>query len=140
MNLDFSMLSAPRVAPSQRPGPAFSTAVTARSPPGGSRSRHGQAPEMRARQVASPAVPPACPRLSPVSPQSVNAELSNEIKASPPSPLVPAFSAGVDSESDAEREAFEERAGIMEFDGGMSREQAEHAARDQLATRRERFG
>ncbi len=30
---------------------------------------------------------------------------------------------------DAEYEAFEERAGIMEFDGGMSRSEAEAAAR-----------
>lgn len=140
MNLDFSMLSGPRVAPSQRPGSAVSTAMTARSPPGGGRSRHGQVQEARARQVTNPAVPPARPQLSPVRPQPPTDELSNEIKASPPSPLVPAFSAGVDSESDAEREAFEERAGIMEFDGGMSREQAEEAARDQVAARRSRFG
>jgi len=32
-------------------------------------------------------------------------------------------------ESDAVREAFEERAAIMEFDGGLSRDDAERAAR-----------
>lgn len=31
-------------------------------------------------------------------------------------------------DSEAQREAFEERAAIMEFDGGMSREDAERAA------------
>jgi len=30
------------------------------------------------------------------------------------------------------REAFEERAGIMEFEGGLSREEAEAAARESL--------
>jgi hypothetical protein len=30
--------------------------------------------------------------------------------------------------TDAEREAFEERAGIMEYDGGLSRDQAEREA------------
>jgi hypothetical protein len=38
--------------------------------------------------------------------------------------------------SDAEREDFEERAGILEYDAGMPRRVAERRARDLLEARR----
>lgn len=38
--------------------------------------------------------------------------------------------------TEAEREAFEERAGIAEFDGGMSREEAEALALEAVMRRR----
>jgi hypothetical protein len=52
----------------------------------------------------------------------------NEIKVSPVSPLVPGMSATNEHGDAFEHEAFEERAAIMEFDGGLTRADAEAAA------------
>ena len=51
---------------------------------------------------------------------------------SPVSPIVPSFLTQDETDDDDEREAFEERAAIMEFDGGMTRADAETAARAAL--------
>jgi len=60
----------------------------------------------------------------------------NEIKVSPVSPLVPGLGATIDQGAEFEHEAFEERAAIMEFDGGMTRPEAEAAARIVIANAR----
>lgn len=69
-----------------------------------------------------------CPRVSPVRPPPSEGRGPNEIDESPTSPLVPAIASKSRSGSDFEREAFEERAAIMEFDGGLTRADAEAAA------------
>ena len=55
--------------------------------------------------------------------------MPNEINVSPVSPLVPSASAMYEVVEEFEHEAFEERAAIMEFDGGLTRAEAEAAAR-----------
>jgi len=53
---------------------------------------------------------------------------TNEINVSPASPLVPSDLAQDAGDANDWREAFEERAAIMELDGGMTRTDAEAAA------------
>ncbi len=73
--------------------------------------------------------PPApCTQLSPPCPHAPEAGRLNEINVSPVSPFVPAAAGKNASAEDFDREAFEERAAIMEFDGGMTRADAEVAA------------
>ena len=48
---------------------------------------------------------------------------------SPVSPRVPSFLTQVAADDDFERDALKKRAAIMEFDGGMTRADAEAAAR-----------
>jgi len=72
-------------------------------------------------------VSPACSTCSTVAPGQVLQENANEISdVSPVSPVAPRKSDAV-HESDL-IDAFEERAAIMEYDGGMSREEAEAMA------------
>lgn len=72
-------------------------------------------------------VAPAYSTCSTVSPGQVLQEKTNENSGvSPVAPVAPQNSATVD-ESDL-IDAFEERAAIMEYDGGMSREEAEAMA------------
>jgi hypothetical protein len=66
--------------------------------------------------------------MSPTCPHSSSTRKPNEIKVSPVSPLVPGLVASIASAQEVDREAFEERAAIMEFDGGMTRVDAEAAA------------
>ena len=70
----------------------------------------------------------ACPQSSPCCPPLQAASKPNSHAVSPTSPGVPAFGASSESDDTFDHEAFEERAAIMEFDGGMSRAQAEAAA------------
>ena len=58
----------------------------------------------------------------------------NEINVSPVSPLVPSAAVMNKHADEFEHEAFEERAAIMEFDGGLTRPDAEAAARALLNT------
>lgn len=73
-----------------------------------------------------------CPPSSPRSPHGGVGDATNEINVSPISPPVP-NAVGLDERGeDFAGEAFEERAAIMEFDGGLTRIQAEEAAREFL--------
>ena len=56
------------------------------------------------------------------------AKKPNEINVSPVSPRVPSFLTQVAADDDFEHEALMKRAAIMEFDGGMTRADAEAAA------------
>lgn len=72
-------------------------------------------------------VSPACSTCSTVAPGQVLQEKYNENSdVAPVSPVAPRNSDAV-HESDL-IDAFEERAAIMEYDGGMSREEAEAMA------------
>ena len=82
-----------------------------------------------AARLNSPHVSPHCPQTSPAAEPSIHA-------VSPPSPLVPSISVEQKRVECCALEAFEERAAIMEFDGGLDREQAEMAARELLKTER----
>ena len=77
-----------------------------------------------------------CPPPSPPCPRVASPGKPNEIKVSPVSPLVPGLGATTDQGDEFEHEAFEERAAIMEFDGGMTRPEAEAAARIVIANAR----
>ena len=72
--------------------------------------------------------PVPCPQVSPARPRYPEARKINQIKVSPASPGVPGFAGNNASGADFNHEAFEERAAIMEFDGGLTRDEAESAA------------
>lgn len=78
-------------------------------------------------QVAFPAAP--CPQVSPSCPRRTAAERVNEINVSPASPPAPGIKVDKTGGEHFTCEAFEERAAIMEFDGGLTRTDAEAAAR-----------
>lgn len=147
MKLDFTVLSRPTSAP---PAPrTWGQAGTAGTPasmrvpassacgdgPGtrgdkhASSTMHGIAVAAVGHQDSEP-----CPPASPPCPQSALTGKATEIKVSPVSPFVPGMSAMNEHRDEFEHEAFEERAGIMEFDGGLTRADAEAAARALLGT------
>jgi hypothetical protein len=95
---------------------------------GGDKSRAGAANDGLAAGGGD-LVPAICPQVSPLRPHPTEARNPNEINASPVSPIVPSVLTQGAIDDDDEREAFEERAAIMEFDGGMTRSEAEAAAR-----------
>jgi hypothetical protein len=70
----------------------------------------------------------ACPHLSPRCPHAIEPKKPNEINVSPVSPRVPSFLKQDAANDDFEHEALKKRAAIMEFDGGMTRADAEAAA------------
>ncbi len=72
------------------------------------------------------------PQVSPPCPHCPEARRPNESNVSPMSPLVPGLARKTAGGKGFDREAFEERAAIMEFDGGMTRAEAEAAARASL--------
>ena len=155
MKLDFSALTQPAAKARGQVGttgtPAF-TRVSA-SPP--AQPGAGTSGDKPAAVVLVPdllvAVPAVCPPVSPACPQVADPEKLNAGAVSPVSPLVPTETAQVAAAASmltdelraalraskpdmlallaAEQEAFEERAGIMEFDGGLPRAEAEAAAR-----------
>lgn len=69
------------------------------------------------------------PQPSPQSPRATAPGQANGINASPVSRCVPGAVEEAATDVHADDEAFEERAAIMEFDGGLSRAEAEAAAR-----------
>ncbi len=132
MRLDFSGLTQPTSSPpSQKhwgqvgtPGTPIAKRVTARSGNGDMAGTSGEMqPIMR-----------ACPQVSPVCPRPPTASKPNGHAVSPMSPVVPAFCKARSMAEGFDLEAFEERAAIMEFDGGMTRSEAEAAARSIIAT------
>lgn len=86
-------------------------------------------PTNRDAATTAPALSPMRrPQASPVCPQPSEGRRANEINVSPMSLLVPAIASKTANSDDFAREAFEERAAIMEFDGGLTRADAEAAA------------
>ena len=69
-----------------------------------------------------------CPLASPSCAQAQSGSHTNGSAASPVSPAVPNAKLVIAESRRIDWEAFEERAAIMEFDGGLSRENAEAAA------------
>lgn len=69
-----------------------------------------------------------CPQGSPPRPHYPEASKPTGIKVSPASPLVPSPAGKYAGGDPFDRDAFEERVAIMEFDGGMTRAEAEAAA------------
>ena len=134
MKLDFAALAgSDSLQPSPKPwGQAGTTgtpvsAPAAASPAVGDASGTGGDVGFR--------LPAPGPRLSPSSPPPPSAGEANGLNVSPVSPPVPVpFDTGRLSE-DFDREAFEERAAIMEFDGGMTRVAAEAAATTSMKPR-----
>jgi hypothetical protein len=147
MKLDFSALSGPissditterwghaemlgtpawmRVTVTQRIGGAAGT-------DGGTQEHPAVQADAQTEACALRLVP--CPHLPPHCPHTNTARNANEIKASPVSPVVPANEWLDQSKEEFDNEAFEERAAIMEFDGGMTRADAEVAARKVATT------
>lgn len=141
MKLDFAALSRPELPqplPKARgqvgtPGTPATARVAARSAAGdrpGTTGDNGntKAVDNVAAGGAKVAMPAARPQASPPCPQAGQAANTHEINVSPTSPLVPSDLAQDAGDADDWREAFEERAAIMEFDGGMTRIDAEAAA------------
>lgn len=141
MKLDFSMLYLPELPqplPKARgqvgtPGTPATARVAARSDAGDRRGTTGDkgntaAVDDTAAGGAAFAMPAVCPQGSPRCPLPGQAANIHEINVSPTSPPVPSNLAQDAGEADDWREAFEERAAIMEYDGGMSRIDAEAAA------------
>ena len=147
MKLDFTLLSCPASAPPAPPmwgqagtaGTPASMRVPATSVGGdgsgtggdkhGSPTMHGIAAAAAGHQQGG-----SCPPASPPRPQPAPTGMPNEINVSPVSPLVPS-AAGINEHGNGfQHEAFEERAAIMEFEGGLTRADAEAAARALLET------
>jgi hypothetical protein len=130
MNLDFAALSGPvSVQPVRKPwgqvGTVGTQALVRIPAPLGVGDGPGTSGD-RSATTRTNAVP--CPQVSPPSPHYPTTCKPNEIKVSPASPLVPALESADARGEDSDREAFEERAAIMEFDGGLTRAEAEAAA------------
>lgn len=129
MRLDFSTLTRPTSSPKHwgqvgTPG----TPIAMRVPP---RSGSG---DMAGTSGDTQPITPVCPQVSPICPHPSTTRKPNGHAVSPLFPVVPAL---WEESATAERfdlEAFEERAAIMEFDGGMTRAEAEAAARAIITT------
>ena len=139
MNLDFTALSGTTTSQSsQKPRGQVGTTGTQAlvRVPGSSRvgdvlgtSGDGDATTRADFNVLGAGLAPAPrPQVSPPCPHHLEARKSNEINASPVSPLVPNIADKSSCGDESDREEFEERAAIMEFDGGMPRREAECAA------------
>lgn len=141
MKLDFSVLSLPDLPlplPKARgqvgtAGTPATARVAAQSATGDTPGTAGDKCDIAsvddaAAGGAAPAMWVACPLASPSCPQAGEAANTNGINVFPASPLVPSDLAQDVGDADNWREAFEERAAIMEFDGGMLRADAEAAA------------
>lgn len=145
MKLDFAALSRPASLPPMRKpwGPAGTVGTPAfmrvpGSPSGGDgpgTSGDGDATLPMDSGMAAGAgrfAPVPCPQVSPPCPHCLETRRPKEINVSPMSPLVPGLAGENARDKGFDREAFEERAAIMEFDGGMTRAEAEAAARASL--------
>jgi hypothetical protein len=147
MNLDFAALSGPASGPSTRKSwgqlGTVGTQAFMRVPassgvgdrPGTGGDNGANAPTNTGMVAGTGRFPPLpCPRPSPPCPQPTGGGRLDEINVSPVSPLVPGAAGANGSSEDSDREAFEERAAIMEFDSGMTRADAQAAARALLGT------
>ena len=138
MNLDFTMLSGlPAQQPVRKPwGQAGTpgTPLLTRAcvlPVGGDKvgTAGDKGLTLPTDIAVAAAVGGLCPPVSPPCPRHSECCNLNEINVSPLSPLVPGLEGQGESAGDFNHEDFEERAAIMEFDGGMTRVEAEAAAR-----------
>jgi hypothetical protein len=147
MKLDFTVLSRPAAAALEQTarghtgtvGTPASMRVSASSRSGdglgtGGDMRPGAGVDCIAAAGAGDRVGPRCPPASPRCPHAAAPGQPREIAVSPLPPLVPSMAATDEGGDAFEREAFEERAAIMEFDGGLTRADAEAAARALLET------
>jgi hypothetical protein len=145
MKLDFALLSQPTsAAPLRKLWGQAGTAGTQASMRAPASPGIGDRPGTGGdNQVTVPVVTSAvagitgllakpCPQASPLCPHSDEAQMPNEINVSPMSPLVPDIAGKNPSGDEIDMEVFEERAAIMQFDGGMARVVAEAAARAML--------
>lgn len=141
MTLDFTALCRPEpLQPSLQPWGQVGTAgtpalarVAARPATGDGLGTAGDKAntalvDHAAAGFAAVATAASCPQASPPCPHAGVAGTTHEINVSPMSPLVPNDWGQDVGDADNWREAFEERAAIMEFDGGMLRADAEAAA------------
>jgi hypothetical protein len=141
MNLDFTLLSRPASAqPMHKSWGQAGTVGTQAfmrvpAPPGGGDTKgtggdNSATTHLNIGMVDGagdlPSVP--CPQVSPPCPRSPTARKTSIHAVSPVSPLVPRVVMRSRSGDDFDREAFEERAAIMKFYGGMTRADAEAAA------------
>ena len=145
MNLDFTMLSGPPAQQAVRKpwgqvgttGTPLLTRTCVR--PGGG-DKPGTAGDTGLKLptciAGAAAAGGLCPPVSPPRPQCTEGRSPNEINVSPLSPLVPGLEGQGESGGDFDHEDFEERAAIMEFDGGMTRSEAEAAARTLIGNAR----
>ena len=138
MNLDFTMLSGlPAQQPVRKPWgqagtPGTPLLTTACVLPGG-----GDKPGTAGDKCLTPPADSAelaaaggfCPPVSPPRPQCTEGRSPNEINVYPLSPLVPGLEGQGESGGDFDHDDSEERAAIMDFDGGITRSEAEAAAR-----------
>ena len=144
MNLDFTMLSGlPAHQPVRKPwGQAGTTETPLLTracvlPGGGDKAgTTGDKGLTVPTDIAVAAAGGFCPPVSPPRPQCTEGRSPNEINVSPLSPLVPGLEGQGESGGDFDHEDFEERAAIMEFDGGMTRSEAEAAARTLIGNAR----
>ena len=148
MKLDFTMLSgSPAQQASHKPwgqaGTPGTPMLTRTCVQLGGGDKPGTAGDMGLNLAADSAVPEVtgefCPPMSPLRPQRTERRNPNEINVSPVSPLVPGLEGQGESGGDIDHEAFEERAAIMEFDGGMTRVEAEAAARILIGNARRKY-
>jgi hypothetical protein len=141
MKLDFAALSGPAaVQPAHKPWGQVGTAGTqalvrvpacpgAGDRPGTRRDGAAIAPRnTKAKASVDGLSAGPCPQVSPPRPHYPTTCKPNEINVSPASPLVPTVGSTNARGEDFDRGAFEERAAIMEFDGGLTRAEAEAAA------------
>ena len=147
MNLDFTGLSQPASAtPVHEPWGQAGTAGTPASVGDPASPGDGDTPgtggdgtattprNADMAEGASGLAPMRSPQSSPQCPPPQTARRVSAHAVSPLSPLVPSIATADTDGDDVNREAFEERAAILEFDGGMTRANAETAARAHLGT------
>lgn len=146
MKLDFAALARPSTQPMPEPWGQAGTVGTPATARLAARSGLGDGPgtggdkgqtEAANDDVAAGGgdmVSAVCPQPSPPCPHTTEAGNPNEINVSPVSPVVPSVLTQDATDDDDDHESFEERAAIMEFDGGMTRADAEAAARALLGT------
>ena len=145
MNLDFTTLSGPPAQQAMRkpwgqagtPGTPMLTRTCVQPVGGDTAGTAGDKgltlPTDIAVVAAAATTSGFCPPMSPTCPQGTEGSSPNEINVSPVSPLVPGLENQDESGGNFDHEDFEERAAIMEFDGGMTRPEAEAAARAVIA-------
>lgn len=133
MKLDFSKLVLParmQSVPKVRghPGTVGTPAVARILPRPGSGDAAGTAGDAAGLTAIGEPESALCPRAPPGCPRGAGVEQPYGINVSPVSPPVPGGSPLNAADGPTDREAFEERAAIMEFDGGLTRVEAEAAA------------
>jgi hypothetical protein len=139
MKLDFAALAQPVPKPRGRAGtsgtPAFMRVPTSArigdraGKPGDKTAGNGVPSGIEAGDMGVLiAVPVECPHSPPVRFHGLGTRKPNIPGASPVSPLVPAGFMKDTARDTLDREGFEQRAAIMEFDGGLFRDKSQRLA------------